>query len=216
MHLIFALPQEAVSKSNYSRLKDDQGRPPGVIGLWPARAVSFVDNHDTGSTQVSSRPPLLRQVGFQRYAADVTSCMRHMGVNVMSHSSRLICDEEKRSEKVLHDTSPDSVTETDCCLALECQRVLDRQTILASRSSMFSVEYSVLDTVCFQNHWPFPKDEVLQGYAYILTHPGVPTVFYDHFFEWGGEMKAALSRLVRHPASLLCASVTFGLREPWT
>lgn len=23
------------------------------------------------------------------------------------------------------------------------------------------------------------------GYAYILTHPGVPCVFYDHFFDWG-------------------------------
>ena len=27
-----------------------QGRPPGVIGLWPSRAVTFIDNHDTGST----------------------------------------------------------------------------------------------------------------------------------------------------------------------
>lgn len=44
--------QEAVRKSEYWRLKDDQGRPPGVLGLWPARAVSFIENHDTGSTQV--------------------------------------------------------------------------------------------------------------------------------------------------------------------
>ncbi|KAL9259243.1 Alpha-amylase-like protein [Drosera capensis] len=26
---------------------------------------------------------------------------------------------------------------------------------------------------------------VIQGYAYILTHPGVPSIFYDHFFQWG-------------------------------
>lgn len=27
-----------------------QGRPPGVLGLWPSRAVTFLENHDTGST----------------------------------------------------------------------------------------------------------------------------------------------------------------------
>uniref|UniRef100_A0A0E0LFL9 Alpha-amylase n=1 Tax=Oryza punctata TaxID=4537 RepID=A0A0E0LFL9_ORYPU len=68
------------------RLIDPQGKAPGVIGWWPAKAVTFVDNHDTGSTQ---------QI------------------------------------------------------------------------------------------WPFPSDKVMQGYAYILTHPGNPCIFYDHFFEWG-------------------------------
>ncbi|GJP46984.1 hypothetical protein CLOM_g6219 [Closterium sp. NIES-68] len=68
------------------RLKDGQGKPPGMIGYWPARAVTFIDNHDTGSTQ---------------------------------------------------------------------------------------------------NSWPFPSDKVMQGYAYILTHPGIPCVFYDHVFTWG-------------------------------
>uniref|UniRef100_A0A0D9WU36 Alpha-amylase n=1 Tax=Leersia perrieri TaxID=77586 RepID=A0A0D9WU36_9ORYZ len=33
------------------RLIDRQGKAPGVIGWWPAKAVTFVDNHDTGSTQ---------------------------------------------------------------------------------------------------------------------------------------------------------------------
>ncbi|KAG8074637.1 hypothetical protein GUJ93_ZPchr0006g46340 [Zizania palustris] len=33
------------------RLIDQQGKAPGVIGWWPAKAVTFVDNHDTGSTQ---------------------------------------------------------------------------------------------------------------------------------------------------------------------
>ncbi|VAI78148.1 unnamed protein product [Triticum turgidum subsp. durum] len=33
--------------------------------------------------------------------------------------------------------------------------------------------------------WPFPSDKVMQGYAYILTHPGIPCIFYDHFFTWG-------------------------------
>ncbi|TVU21936.1 hypothetical protein EJB05_31607, partial [Eragrostis curvula] len=33
------------------RLADAQGKVPDVIGWWPAKAVTFVDNHDTGSTQ---------------------------------------------------------------------------------------------------------------------------------------------------------------------
>lgn len=33
------------------RLKDPQGKPPGLIGWYPQRAVTFIDNHDTGSTQ---------------------------------------------------------------------------------------------------------------------------------------------------------------------
>lgn len=43
--------QEAVAKGEYWRLRDSAGRPPGMIGWWPSRAVTFVDNHDTGSTQ---------------------------------------------------------------------------------------------------------------------------------------------------------------------
>eukprot|EP00898_Chlorokybus_atmophyticus_P008434 jgi/Chlat1/8592/Chrsp86S07992 len=77
--------QEAVN-CQYWRLKDPNGKPSGLIGWYPSKAVTFIDNHDTGSTQA---------------------------------------------------------------------------------------------------HWPFPGDKVMQGYAYILTHPGIPTVFYDHFFDWG-------------------------------
>ncbi|GAB4852146.1 hypothetical protein Ancab_016336 [Ancistrocladus abbreviatus] len=68
------------------RMKDSNGKPPGLIGIAPKNSVTFVDNHDTGSTQ---------------------------------------------------------------------------------------------------KLWPFPSDKVMQGYAYILTHPGVPSIFYDHFFDWG-------------------------------
>ncbi|MBA0792558.1 hypothetical protein Gohar_017049 [Gossypium harknessii] len=59
------------------RLKDSSGKPPGMIGLLPQNAVTFIDNHDTGSTQ---------------------------------------------------------------------------------------------------NRWPFPSDKIMQGYAYILTHPGIPSI----------------------------------------
>ncbi|THU66218.1 hypothetical protein C4D60_Mb05t11830 [Musa balbisiana] len=49
------------------------------------------------------------------------------------------------------------------------------------------------DTGSTQRLWPFPSDKVMQGYAYILTHPGVPSIFYDHMFDWG--LKEKITRL---------------------
>ena len=69
--------QEAVKSNELWRLKDSNGKPAGMIGVLPQKAVTFIDNHDTGSTQ---------------------------------------------------------------------------------------------------KKWPFPSDKLPQGYAYILTHPGVPTI----------------------------------------
>ena len=89
--------QEACGRSEFWRLIDSKGRAPGVIGLWPARAVTFIDNHDTGSTQ---------------------------------------------------------------------------------------------------GHWPFPHDNVMMGYAYILTHPGTPCVMWDHFFDWGDHMTKNIEMLL--------------------
>lgn len=42
--------QEAVMRKEYWRLADSQGKPSGMLGLWPSRAVTFLENHDTGST----------------------------------------------------------------------------------------------------------------------------------------------------------------------
>jgi alpha-amylase len=79
-----AILQEAIRKVEYDRLRDKNNKPSGLIGWWPTRAVTFIDNHDTGSTQ---------------------------------------------------------------------------------------------------KHWPFPSgdEKILQGYAYILTHPGIPCIFWEHF-----------------------------------
>ncbi len=79
----------------YWRLKDSEGKPTGLIGWWPSRAVTFLDNHDTGSKQ---------------------------------------------------------------------------------------------------GHWPFPNNEVMQGYAYILTHPGIPCVFYEHVYDW--KLKNEIKKLI--------------------
>ncbi|OIW21516.1 hypothetical protein TanjilG_05525 [Lupinus angustifolius] len=85
---------QAAVEGELWRLKDSNGKPSGLIGIKPENAVTFIDNHDTGSTQ-----------------------------------------------KI----------------------------------------------------WPFPSDKVMQGYAYILTHPGTPSIFYDHFFDWG--LKEEISKL---------------------
>ncbi|MEM6270941.1 MAG: starch-binding protein [Bacteroidota bacterium] len=41
------------------------------------------------------------------------------------------------------------------------------------------------DTGSTQGYWPFPGNRMMLGYAYILTHPGIPCVFWDHFYDWG-------------------------------
>ena len=62
------------------------------------------------------------------------------------------------------------------------------------------------DTGSSQNLWPFPGAKVMQGYAYILTHPGIPMVFWDHYYDWG--LKTAIDALikVRKDNGLHCGS----------
>ncbi len=31
-----------------------------------------------------------------------------------------------------------------------------------------------------QGHWRFPEKSLEEGYAYLMTHPGTPSVFMDH------------------------------------
>ncbi|KAL9424111.1 hypothetical protein AB3S75_036064 [Citrus x aurantiifolia] len=96
----------ALDRCEYWRLSDEKGKPPGVVGWWPSRAVTFIENHDTGSTQ---------------------------------------------------------------------------------------------------GHWRFPGGREMQGYAYILTHPGTPSVFYDHIFShYRQEIEALLS--VRKRNKIHCRS----------
>ena len=47
-----------------------------------------------------------------------------------------------------------------------------------------------------QNHWAFPSNKVEQGYAYILTHPGTPTVYWPHYFDWGSDLKNKIKTLI--------------------
>jgi alpha-amylase len=64
------------------------------------------------------------------------------------------------------------------------------------------------DTGSTLNHWPFPSQHLAEGYAYILTHPGTPTVFYDHLYtEANGLRRSILDLLaVRKRNGLSCRS----------
>ncbi|KAK7386948.1 hypothetical protein VNO78_27345 [Psophocarpus tetragonolobus] len=96
----------ALERCEYWRLSDQKGKPPGVLGWWPSRAVTFIENHDTGSTQ---------------------------------------------------------------------------------------------------GHWRFPSGKEMQGYAYTLTHPGTPSVFYDHLFShYKTEIAALIS--IRQRNKINCRS----------
>ena len=35
------------------------------------------------------------------------------------------------------------------------------------------------------------------GYAYLLTHPGTPCVMWDHYFDWGDDLKGKLAALLQ-------------------
>jgi alpha-amylase len=56
------------------------------------------------------------------------------------------------------------------------------------------------DTGSSQRHWPFPDDRLAIGYAYILTHPGLPCVFWEHYFpssEQGQELRQTIDALMQ-------------------
>jgi alpha-amylase len=91
----------AVENERYELLNDN-GKPAGLIGWWPAKSVTFVENHDT-----SPRDP-----------------------NFMANASQ---------------------------------------------------EYRIQRTM---------------GYAYILTHPGIPCVFWPHFYDWGQQYHDAIVKLI--------------------
>lgn len=53
--------------------------------------------------------------------------------------------------------------------------------ILPGNAVTFIDNHDTGDAPGAQVVWPFPKDKVMQGYVYILTHPGTPSIFYNHF-----------------------------------
>jgi alpha-amylase len=43
----------------------------------------------------------------------------------------------------------------------------------------------------------FPGETVSMAYAYTLTHPGLPCVFWSHFFDWGTATRHRIERLIK-------------------
>jgi alpha-amylase len=89
--------QEALRSNEYWRLADVHNNPPGLIGWWKQKSITFLDNHDT------------------------------------HHNS--------------------------------------------------------------QNLWPFPYDRIVDGYVYILTHPGIPMVYWDDFLS--DDLNDTITRLTQ-------------------
>jgi alpha-amylase len=107
-------------------LRDKDGKPPGLIGWWPQRAVTFVDNHDTGGTGQAA--------------------------------------------------------------GTDSGRMKDGSDFIGGGS------YG-------QGHWRFPPEHRMLGYAYILTHPGVPCLFWPHAVRMPdgrhGDMAAEVATMVQ-------------------
>src|SRR5262249_49299377 len=104
------LLHEALSNDDYSRLRSFNGGrvvPGGLIGFWPGRGVTLLDNPDT---------------------------------------------EHRRDEEHHYQNS-------------------------------------------ITRH--FAGKTVEMGYAYLLTHPGVPCVFWSHYFDWGEATRQRIDRLIR-------------------
>ncbi len=38
--------------------------------------------------------------------------------------------------------------------------------------------------------------QVEQAYAHVLTHPGLPTVFWKHYFDWGTDLRMKIAALI--------------------
>lgn len=47
-----------------------------------------------------------------------------------------------------------------------------------------------------QQHWPFPQDKREIGYAYILTHPGIPCVYWYDYFDSGSYLQNKINTLI--------------------
>jgi alpha-amylase len=43
----------------------------------------------------------------------------------------------------------------------------------------------------------FPEKTVDMGYAYLFTHPGIPCVFWSHYFDWGTTTQQRIDRLIK-------------------
>ena len=51
-------------------------------------------------------------------------------------------------------------------------------SLLANLPFIILLTVAILPCRSTQQHWPFPGDKTMVGYAYIMTHPGIPCIFW--------------------------------------
>ena len=149
---------EAAKRTQYWRLRDSSGKAPGLIGWWPSQAVTFVDNHDTGSSQ-------------QHWC--VLGAMRSWG--------QLPGVAGQRRFGPKH-----CMTGVASCGAPAVGIMLLLLIVLAH-----------LGAPPWRQRRPFPRELVGLGYAYILTHPGIPCVFCEHMTDWGAPLRDTIKQLIQ-------------------
>ena len=155
-----------MGKGEYWRLIDSQGRPPGLLGMWPSRAVTFIENHDTGTSIPSPQMPSTK-VATQRYSTPEEAATQHP-----ANASCALLSTNHWDYRVV------------------------RQVLMGLRCCAGST----------LNHWPFPADHLHAGYCYIITHPGSPCIFYDHFMAEGLGQSIREMIAVRKKMRLHCRS----------
>jgi hypothetical protein len=70
----------------------------------------------------------------------------------------------------------------------------NHDTGYSPKGSVRRLSGSYIDTGWGQHHWPTNDRLRKQAYAYILTSPGTPVVFWPHYFEWG--MKNSIDQYI--------------------
>jgi hypothetical protein len=173
--------QEAVTRKEYWRMIDSQGRPPGVLGIWPSRAITFLENHDTGGWLGAVGGCWMLGGWVLGRCGCLGAVRRWVGGWVGSGSWRgylfiagVVCvaaadfggccwcwRPEIPSSYPLH-----SCPKHTRCLPSTPPPALPHPSCAGSTL----------------NHWPFPWKHLPEGYCYLLTHPGTPCVFYDHLY----------------------------------
>ena len=68
-------------RDEFWRLRDAAGRPPGLMGWWSSRAVTFLENHDT----VRLPHYLYRHVHISMEAAALRCPFAHLVIHSSSH-----------------------------------------------------------------------------------------------------------------------------------
>ena len=56
-----------------------------------------------------------------------------------------------------------------------------------------------------QHHWPLQDGLIRQAYAYILTSPGTPVVYWSHMYDWG--YRDFIRQLIGCVAPLACVPI---------